>query len=104
MKKQITRISIQQTSRILALMYLFLTAFVFVPIGVYCWLSCGRGWKDSALFFVLPPAYSLLAYGFFALAAWIYNCLAARFGGIEFTVEDSDETKSKNTGANPGQQ
>ena len=83
---QIKHFSVHQTSKVVALAYFCLT-LVLVPVFVVMMLNV-RG--PEKWFFVLAPlVYALIGYVFTALACFIYNFLAKRVGGIEFTVVES---------------
>jgi len=91
MKKQITKISIHQTSKVLAVTYMLFGA-VFAVIMFLALLVGGgaAGWAllVGILCLILFP---VLGYLFVALFAYFYNKAAGRVGGIEFVLEDFEE-------------
>ena len=86
-KKRIAHISIHQTSKVLAILYVVL-GLLFIPIGVILIIS---GQMVMGIVYVLMPfIYGILGYPLAAGMCWVYNMIAKSVGGIEFTVEDND--------------
>lgn len=85
MVQQINRFSVHQTAKVLAILYALL-GFLMVPL---IWLSTLAD-PDGALplwaLLVFPLAYGLLGYIFTAMGCAIYNFVADRIGGIEFSL------------------
>lgn len=83
---QITRFSIHQTSKIVALVY-FCFTLLFMPFFIFI------GFQDAGpmkwFFAAAPLFYGVIGYVFTAFSCVVYNLLAKRFGGIEFSVSDS---------------
>jgi len=86
MKKQITKISVHQSSKVLALLYFVLSAIICIPIGFFGILN-GKG-EGAIAFFLLPFLYGIATYITFAIICWLYNKIASYFGGIEIGVEE----------------
>lgn len=90
MKKQITRISPHQSSKVMAVLYVIFT-LPLAAVGVIALLA---GYSDghhgfNPWFMVgAPLIYGLVGYVFCVVGCWIYNAVARRIGGIEFTVTD----------------
>ncbi len=40
------------------------------------------------IYLAMPVIMAVVGFIFIALFAWVYNCIAKRFGGIEFEVTD----------------
>lgn len=90
MKKQITRISPHQSSKVIALIY-FIFMLLFMPFGVIMFIA-GSKEKWMGLFFIFAPViYGILAYLMFGLFILAYNFVAKRFGGVEFIVTETSE-------------
>jgi len=87
MKKQITRISIHQTSKVLAMLYVTI-GVIFVPVGVVIILINPNNLSVGLLYIMLPFIYGILGYPFAAFMCWAYNFIAKNFGGVEFMVSD----------------
>lgn len=88
MKKQITEVSGHQTSKVFAAMY-FVMTLPFILIGLVGLAFKGHGVHfPSMLFFLLPFIYCILGYIFTRFACFLYNFIAKRIGGVEFTVTE----------------
>ena len=89
MKKQITNISVHQSSKVIALVY---AAFMLllVPIGLIMLVVGGEQRFLGIFFLVAPVIYGVMAYLSFGLMALVYNLVAARFGGVEFTARATE--------------
>lgn len=86
MVKQITKLSIHQSSKIIAIIN-FLIGFIFVVP-----LSLILAYKNSSASFfgylILPFINLFMTYIVCAIIFWLYNIVASSFGGIEFHIED----------------
>lgn len=86
MKKQITNVSIFQSSKVMACFYFLLTAIIMIPMAVLAAL----GHHDSQVWtwLVLPFVYLIVTYILSIIMFWIYNGMAKLTGGLEITLED----------------
>ncbi len=86
MKKQITNISILQSSKVLAIVGALVSAVYAVPIGL---ITLFTHEKEVGVFLLLQPLFHLIL-GFIAAAIsfFIYNKVTAYIGGIELNTED----------------
>ncbi len=90
MKKQITRISILQSSKIATALYA-LIGLIYTLIGILMLAFGGEETeiKVIAIIYILGPVWmAILGFIFFAIFAAIYNFLAKGLGGVEFEVTD----------------
>jgi hypothetical protein len=88
MATQILKISVHQTSKVLAVMY-FLLMLLLVPIGIGIVMLAPSPQKAMGIFFIFAPViYAIVGYLAFALFAAVYNLVAPRVGGIEFQLTD----------------
>ena len=84
MKKQIVHVSVLQTSKVFAILYLvvslplILLSVLFSPLGSY----------SPLMLIAVPFLYALFGFLFTMFGAWIYNRVAKAVGGIEFTTVD----------------
>lgn len=88
MKKQITRISVLQTSKVVALFY-SLVSLIYTIIGIFM-VALGSGqMKIVGIIYILMPVIAITA-GFvmMLICCWLYNVVAKWVGGVEFTVEE----------------
>lgn len=86
MKKQLTHISVLQSSKVVAALYFVITlpfAVILLFVGIF---GGGFGMAIGALF--APFLYAIVGFIVFAILSWVYNLVAARIGGIEVTVTD----------------
>lgn len=92
MKKEIVSIDSKQTAKIVAIVGA-LFSFVFIIIGIVM-LIAGISAADNVLkytgmlYILMPFWYLILVYMFSRLLYWIYNKVAARFGGVVIELED----------------
>ena len=87
MTRQITHVSIHQTSKVFALLYFcFSLLAVPVAIGMLAAYPQGRGMGVFLLF--APIIYGVVGYVGSALFGALYNFLARRVGGVEFESVD----------------
>ena len=85
MKKQIINVSVLQTAKVAAAMY-FVISLPLVVIMMLTTMATG-GAGPGILFMILAPVfYVIFGFIFTAVSAWIYNIVAGRVGGIEFTT------------------
>lgn len=96
MEKEIAAIHGSQTAKVLAILTSLVLLLIFIPVALIMFIASGMtGSKESGKFLVLgiiyllmPLIYLPLMYIFIRLYCWIYNKVAARFGGIRFTLTD----------------
>ena len=90
MKKQITRISILQSSKIIVALYV-LFGFIYTLIGIPLIIFGGKEMMIMGVIYAaMPLIMGILGFIFFALFAAIYNLLAKWLGGVEVVVSDID--------------
>jgi drug/metabolite transporter (DMT)-like permease len=91
MKQQITKISVLQTSKVLAALYAVFGVLI-MPFGC---LLLAFGAEDTssrimAIVYILGPVlYGVVAFIFGLLCTWLYNVIASRIGGIEFELGEA---------------
>lgn len=88
MKMRITRFSIHQTSRIVALLS-GLLGLLAIPVGIKFYLDYPETNLGEAILIWLTPLWNAgLGYISTALACWLYNLLADKVGGVEFEIDE----------------
>jgi hypothetical protein len=87
-KKRVTHISIHQTSKVLAILYVAI-GLLFIPIGVLLILSGNMGM--GIVYVLMPFIYGIIGYPLVAVMCWAYNLIVKNVGGVEFTVEDETD-------------
>ena len=90
MKKQLIRISVLQSSKIMTALYV-LVGVVYALIGVPMILFGGKQFQTIGIIYVLMPAImAILGFIFFVIFAALYNFLAKWLGGFEFEIKHID--------------
>jgi hypothetical protein len=90
MKKQLTRISIKQSSKIVAALYVIM-GLLYTLIGIPMIIFGGEEMKVMGFVYLLMPIImGVFGYIFFAIFSAIYNGLAQKLGGFEVEVTDVD--------------
>jgi hypothetical protein len=90
MKKQILSISLLQTAKVLAALAFLVPLPFLLLMGVQMMAMPDRRPPFFGGFMLLLPfAYALFGFLVTLFAAWVYNVLAKRIGGVEFTVGDA---------------
>jgi len=91
MKKQLIRISILQSSKILTALYV-LMGFLYSLFGIPMIIFGGTPVKIMGIIYLFMPAIlGILGFVFFVIFAAVYNRLAAWLGGIEVEIKDIEE-------------
>ena len=88
MKKQIIRISVLQSSKIMTAMYV-LFGFIYTLIGIPMILF-GRPQVQmlGTIYSLMPIFMGILGFVFFVIFAAVYNGLAKWFGGVEVEIKN----------------
>jgi len=92
MKKEITSIDTKQSAKIIAIVSA-LFSLIFTLVGlvmILLGIVQGSQYLKSIgmIYFLMPLWYIILVYLFSRLVYWVYNKVAARFGGIVIEIED----------------
>ena len=87
MKKQIVQVSVMQSAKVMAAVYLVTAIPVVVLAGLFMSSFMPAG-ASVAMLIMMPVAYAIGAFIGAAFGAWIYNLVAARIGGFEFTTAE----------------
>jgi hypothetical protein len=90
MKKQIVRISILQSSKIMTALYVVL-GFIYTIIGIPMIIFGDEKLRIVGIIYAaMPVLMGIFGFIFFVIFAALYNLLARLFGGVEFEVKDAD--------------
>ena len=88
MKKQLIRISILQSSKIITVLYV-LMGFIYTLIGIPMIIFGSKPIKIMGLIYALMPLIiAIIGFVFFVVFAALYNFLAKWLGGIEVEIKD----------------
>lgn len=87
MKKQVVSVAILQNAKVMAALYFVISIPITLLMVIPTLMGQGQGAGPSLLMLVLMPLlYTLMGFVFTLIGAWVYNVLAARIGGFEFTT------------------
>jgi hypothetical protein len=88
MKKQLIRISILQSSKILTALYV-LMGFLYSLIGIPMIVFGSKSFKIMGLVYLfMPVIMGIMGFVFFAIFAALYNLLATWLGGFEVEIKN----------------
>jgi hypothetical protein len=90
MKKQMIRISILQSSKIMTAMYVlmgFIYSIIAIPMIVF---GNSQVRIIGLVYLFMPVLMGILGFVFFVIFAAIYNLLASWLGGVEIEVKNVD--------------
>jgi hypothetical protein len=91
MKKQLIRISVLQSSKIMTAMYVvmgFIYTLIAIPMIIF---GNPQIRVMGVIYFFMPVIMGILGFVFFVIFAAIYNLLAQWLGGVEVEVKDVDQ-------------
>ena len=90
MKKQLIRISILQSSKIMTALYV-LMGCIYTLIGIPMLVFGGKQLQMMGIVYILMPVImGVFGFVFFVIFAAVYNGLAKWLGGFEVEVKDPD--------------
>ena len=90
MTKQLVRISILQSSKIMTALYVLMGCF-YTLIGIPMIIFGGNKLRIIGTIYVFGPIFAgVLGFTFFVIFAAIYNVLAGWLGGIEVEIKNID--------------
>jgi len=91
MKKQLIRISILQSSKIMTALYV-LMGFIYTLIGIPMLVFGGDKLRIIGILYLLMPIIlGIFGFIFFVIFAAVYNGLAQWLGGVEVEIKDIDQ-------------
>jgi hypothetical protein len=88
MKKQIVQVSVMQSAKVVAAIY-FVTAIPIVAL-LALFMSAQLPGVGAVTLVVMPVMYAVSGFICSAIGALVYNLVAARIGGFEFTTAEVD--------------
>ena len=95
MTKQLIAVSPGQTAKVLALLWFAFTLPLVLLMGLAFFSSNAPHKPPIGFLLLMPVFYAVLGYLFTLYGAWIYNLVAKRAGGIQFTtIEVKDAQQS----------
>ncbi len=88
MKKQLVRISVLQSSKIVTALYVIF-GFFYSLIGILVLIFGGQNLRTMGIFYILMPIImAILGFIFFIIFAALYNFLVKYLGGIEVQIKN----------------
>lgn len=88
MKKQIVRVSVLQSAKVAAALYLVISIpmclIMLIPM-MMAPVPAAKGFSLGMLI-LMPVMYTVLGFIFTVFGAWVYNLVASYVGGFEFTT------------------
>ncbi|WP_136219812.1 hypothetical protein [Massilia sp. Mn16-1_5] len=85
MKKQIVRVSIMQNAKLMAALYFVISIPLVAMMAIPVLMTEGAGGSLLAMI-LMPVLYTAFGFVFTLFGAWVYNVVAERVGGFEFTT------------------
>jgi hypothetical protein len=86
MKKQILNIAPLQTAKIMAALWFVISLPFLLLMGLMMFTMPGEARAAfGGMMLFMPVFYAISGFLFTLIGAWIYNMLAKRMGGIEYT-------------------
>lgn len=89
MRKQIVRLSLHQTSKVIAILYFLMTLVFTIPATIVLYLQSHD--PQFFLFFIYPFFFAIGSYISTIIMGWFYNLVSKSFGGVEFELEDQED-------------
>jgi len=87
MKKQVVSVSILQNAKVMGALYLVISIPLTLFMTIPAILTQGAGVSILAMI-LMPLLYTAFGFVFTLFGAWVYNLIAARIGGFEFTTAE----------------
>jgi len=88
MKKQLIRISVLQSSKIMTALYVVM-GFLYTLMGIPMLIFGGKSLHIIGIIYLFGPVFAgIFGFIFFVIFAALYNALANWLGGVEVEVKD----------------
>lgn len=88
MKKQVVRISVLQSSKIVTALYVIF-GLLYSLIGIFVLIFGGQNLRTMGIFYIfMPIVMAILGFIFFIIFAALYNFLVKYLGGIEVQIKN----------------
>ena len=90
MKKQIVSVSVGQSAKVLAVLYMVMSIPIVAVLAAIGF--AGAGGIGMFAMLLAPLIYGVLAFLGAGLAAWLYNMVAKFVGGLEYSTKEIAES------------
>lgn len=87
MKKQVVKVSALQSAKVMAALY-FVCSFPIIVILALSAFASDQQSPGLVMLILMPILYAFFGFLFTLIGAWVYNLIAARIGGFEFTTAE----------------
>ncbi len=94
MKIQIVNVSVGQTAKVLAVLYMVMSLPILAVVAAIGAFSAGVGVIIVTLV-IAPLIYGVITFLCTGLVAWLYNLVAGRVGGLEYSIKEVSRTTAK---------
>lgn len=94
MKIQIVNVSVGQTAKVLAVLYMVMSLPILVVVAAVGAFSAGIGAVIATLM-IAPLIYGIFTFLCTGLVAWLYNVVAGQVGGLEYSIKEMGDTVAK---------
>ncbi|MCK4812359.1 MAG: hypothetical protein KAT14_00320 [Candidatus Marinimicrobia bacterium] len=94
MKKEIISVDTKQSAKIFAITTAFFSLIISIVglVALIVGLITGQNnWEFWGVYIIIPVVYLVVVYIFARIFFWIYNKVAARWGGVIVELEDEKE-------------
>ena len=90
MKKQIVNISMLQSAKVVGALYLVISIPFVLLFGLFSMFAGGVGHFFGSIFMIVlaPIVYAVVGFLFTLVGAFIYNIVASKIGGLEYTTTE----------------
>ena len=88
MKKQIASVSLLHNAKLMAVIYLVLSVPLVLIMSIPLLMSENAG-GSLFVMILMPLMYAIFGFVLTLIGAWVYNFIAARIGGFEFTTGEA---------------
>jgi hypothetical protein len=89
MKKQVVNVSAMQAAKVSAVLYFVCSLPLLLLVAVP--MLSGQQAFPMVFLILMPVLYAVIGFIATLIVAWIYNLVAARIGGFEFTTVEVAE-------------
>jgi len=92
MKIQIVNVSVAQSAKVVAVLYTVISLPVLLIMALAGAFQGNLGVVLLAVV-IAPLIYGAITFLFAGLGAWLYNVVARRVGGFEYSIKEMPETR-----------
>ena len=92
MKIQIVNVSVAQSAKVVAVLYTVISLPVLLIMALAGAFQGNLGVVLLAVV-IAPLIYGVITFLFAGLGAWLYNVVARRVGGFEYSIKEMPETR-----------